>query len=822
MNIRTIWVENTPPSLFKLSIQFCIQHKPLFADLNATGEFKLKEGLYFPVEICEALFDTCNDENLPVEDNFINIFGDTGSTRLNQISLKDSCLTDQGFNNIAVHNLKKIFLHNCYNLTTTSLEYINEHSDNLVSLHVEHSDIFPDYLSDIHDVPGEQEFDEDDFNSVQESIYEKRRYILKAPRLKQLSLRDINIVQGRNYFNILCKALPNLSHLDLSGATMVQGNGLQKLQFLLNCPHLVSLILYNVKEVKYSLKTLCNLEKLEHLDISQTDRYHLGHDDEEFDQPTKYLEELVTSLPHLKSLDISGTNLAADYSIVGGRGDCSLNDIPGLCCRINNPLDFLGLYKTLNNDDASRRRHIPAKVIAGSSNEEQLIVAAKRYFDRPYVMVDLLQDFSRLANNGSVESVDDVMDITVTVAERFPNDKKIQNIAVIILYYLLLESSSRFFNVKVKKRILSLLLEIMERYREHDMVLIKHCFTVLWRFRIPEDLMCSFQRIVDMLIVTGEYYCYRESDEYIQKSVVHMLNSISCHVYGDQKREVGIKVIDSMLNIVRIKLSKNLCDDMMEVAWSVMWNVTDETEENSERFLDQCGMELFLECKDKFPLNLDLLKNMMGLLGNVAEVKSCRKRLMSPKFIEEFSFLLDSQKDGIEVSYNAAGVLSHIASDGDHVWTCAQPQRDHVLERLARAVNRWDIKTKRNINYRSLEPIISLLTVSHTPECQLWATWALANLTLFDEDKYCPLVEEEGGLEAVQRIMEDILRESLTEATHCPIRQKLLELGQRATHNILEWKRKMAKIEETGGLIVSEIGESGYLIKISENKRQNL
>ena len=110
---------------------------------------------------------------------------------------------------------------------------------------------------------------------------------------------------------------------------MVQGNGLQKLQFLLNCPHLVSLILYNVKEVKYSLKTLCNLEKLEHLDISQTDRYHLGHDDEEFDQPTKYLEELVTSLPHLKSLDISGTNLAADYSIVGGRGDCSLNDIPG-------------------------------------------------------------------------------------------------------------------------------------------------------------------------------------------------------------------------------------------------------------------------------------------------------------------------------------------------------------------------------------------------------------------------------------------------------------------------------------------------------------
>ena len=66
---------------------------------------------------------------------------------------------------------------------------------------------------------------------------------------------------------------------------------------------------------------------------------------------------------------------------------------------------------------------------------------------------------------------------------------------------------------------------------------------------------------------------------------------------------------------------------------------------------------------------------------------------MTPKFIEEFSFLLDSQRDGIEVSYNAAGVLSHIASDGDQVWTIHTPHRDHVLERLVRAVNRSVART---------------------------------------------------------------------------------------------------------------------------------
>ena len=77
----------------------------------------------------------------------------------------------------------------------------------------------------------------------------------------------------------------------------------------------------------------------------------------------------------------------------------------------------------------------------------------------------------------------------------------------------------------------------------------------------------------------------------------------------------------------------------MDTAWSVMWNVTDETPANSERFLDRNGMEVsgyhylafgppnsilqvFLQCKEAFPNMSDLLRNMMGLLGNIAEVST--------------------------------------------------------------------------------------------------------------------------------------------------------------------------------------------------------
>ena len=40
-----------------------------------------------------------------------------------------------------------------------------------------------------------------------------------------------------------------------------------------------------------------------------------------------------------------------------------------------------------------------------------------------------------------------------------------------------------------------------------------------------------------------------------------------------------------------------VCDDVMETAWSAMWNVTDETPVNCERFLNAGGMFLFLKCK---------------------------------------------------------------------------------------------------------------------------------------------------------------------------------------------------------------------------------
>lgn len=61
---------------------------------------------------------------------------------------------------------------------------------------------------------------------------------------------------------------------------------------------------------------------------------------------------------------------------------------------------------------------------------------------------------------------------------------------------------------------------------------------------------------------------------------------------------------------------------------------------------------------------------------------------------------MESEMDGIEVSYNAVGIFSHITADGENAWTISQPTRNEVMMRMMRAIKRWPLESRRNINYR--------------------------------------------------------------------------------------------------------------------------
>jgi len=758
----TIWESNSPTSLLDVAARHCVLNLESFTSwLENVGP-----DVHLPTEIAEKLFQLAQEEGMDLNDNFTKIFRDM--TRIQRVSLRDSSITDRGLKYILRHKLRELDIHNCPALTVNTLHSINKYSDSLTSLLIGNSvQILPDYLQ-----PEGTFSDSEDEDGRDGNMYERQGYILKSPQLRRLVIRDLFVNRGPNFFDLLLKPLSGLTHLDLSGA--FHNQGMSGFRWLDNVSGLVSLVLHNVKDVEGSLSSLCSLINLRHLDISQC-----GEPRGYFNQPVIFMERLVESLTNLRSLDISGTNLAG----TGGektRTESVQCDIPGLENRVNNPLDFLGLYKTHN--EASKRQHIPARLVSGDGCEAQILVAGQRYLDRPTVLENILNDLFHVFRYETCQNLKQALDILLLAMERHNHEKHIQISGSASLYYVVKsESLKKDWNVKVKRKILTTLLNGMLTHREDPTMMRNGCLTIC-QFNIPQDVLFDYERLVKILLhIVSEHTS--EENNFIQRAGIFLLNTLACQVDGDQKTLVGsLGAIERMLGIIRDKLQTGVCDDVMETAWSTMWNVTDETPVNCERFLAGGGMYLFLKCKERFPEKGDLLRNMMGLLGNVAEVPELRHKLMTREFVEEFSFLLDSYSDGIEVSYNAAGVLAHMASDGPDTWTVKQPERSFVLARMVRAINRWNIKSGRNINYRSFAPIIRLVSAHHTPECQLWAVWALANLTTVVPDRYCKLVEIEGGLDLVEEMLNENSEQVKTSL------ERVKELGRTVRSNVMRWK----------------------------------
>ena len=102
------------------------------------------------MELCEQLLRICHQEEVTISDAFAHIFKDLQNSRLCQLFLYDSPLTDRGLRSLLGHGLKTVVLFNCQNLTGDTLECINEWSDNLVTLSIvntveleQHQQVFP-------------------------------------------------------------------------------------------------------------------------------------------------------------------------------------------------------------------------------------------------------------------------------------------------------------------------------------------------------------------------------------------------------------------------------------------------------------------------------------------------------------------------------------------------------------------------------------------------------------------------------------------------------------------------------------------------------
>ncbi|XP_055378563.1 protein zer-1 homolog [Condylostylus longicornis] len=678
----------------------------------------IHDDILLPSEICDRFLEYHQKSNRDVDDSFVNIFRDTQKTPLKYVHLRNSSITSEGLEILFRHNLTSLSMWYCSNINLESRHLLAKYGGNLKSLELG-LDV------DLLRYPEPNEKSPVDFQ-------------LNFPNLRRLVLHGV-VLHYRLQFN----HLHDLVYLDLTQCFLSFFN-LGSLSLL---PNLTTLILHNIWPIANHLHVICRISTLKCLDIS------VGvstNGQGTYDLADQTLEMLVENLPNLTHLDISGTNLAGTGVAQKESNYKTPSDIAGLSSRTSNPLQFLGLYHTAHW--ACKRHDIPALEIAGDANEKQILTAARYYYDRPAVLTSVLNDLYHLFRFETCQSVHEALDVVLTAMDRHLKYKHMQISGSATLFYIVKGQDRAKFGTPLKNHIIRTLLNGMQMHISDD-TMLRNGYLTFCQFQMPHDVVFEYERLITVLL---HGVSNTEQEGFVQRIAIYLLNTLACQVDGAQKLFLGdLNVISTMLSLIQDRLSRNVSDDVMEVAWSTMWNVTDETAINCKRFLDGKGMEYFLTCLRIFPDRHELLRNMMGLLGNVAEVKWLRPRLMTTEFIDVFSDLLDSESDGIEVSYNAAGVLAHIASDGDAAWVIETPTRANVLVRMVKAIELWNLTSERNINYRSFEPILSLVRCYDTPACQHWAAWALANLTQVYPTKYCTLLEQENGREILSELIED-------------------------------------------------------------------
>jgi len=223
-----------------------------------------------------------------------------------------------------------------------------------------------------------------------------------------------------------------------------------------------------------------------------------------------------------------------------------------------------------------------------------------------------------------------------------------------------------------------------------------------------------------------------------------------------------------LLEIVNQKLQAGEVDVTLKFTLSALWNLTDESPSTCEMFLSAGGLDLFVELlnSDRFLNESSIETKVLGLLNNLAEVGHLRPKILRTDFIEVLSFRLLSSEH-IDVSYFAAGILSHLCSSEEWELEESVPKQK-VLSELERRVVSWDNPTGEMVAYRSFRPFFKLLQCT-MKEVQLWAIWAIRHVCTKNPQRYCPMLKDEGGddiLKAMTRNAVEPLSTHLQEVLH--------------------------------------------------------
>ncbi|KAE9554300.1 hypothetical protein FO519_002471 [Halicephalobus sp. NKZ332] len=575
------------------------------------------------------------------------------------------------------------------------------------------------------------------------------------------SMHSEKIDDPDEFLNNLVISVSQLQHLEV-----VHWPKPSTHHFLLNAAsHLTNLTLREFTGLDDFARAIGGCRELLYLDVSFDIRHPFDSS-----HPHQTLFRMVRDLQNLQYLDISGTNLYLRGSTEETE-ELSFytrqkSDILALRA-LPNKLEYLGLYGCGNAGSFS---DLPAKNIFSSCSEDQLLITLDVYLDRQPILFHALNEIYYLYRNSTTcNRPSETLNKLMKIMKIYPDDHEILTAVTAAVFYLLRRSE---LSEDYKKQITRCLFEVLQNSYKNQAIVRNVCLT-LCQFDFPLEVLHCYVGTIEKLIRSLTIHT---TDRFTHQVVIFVMNSLASFLNRDERVKVGqLGAIQCMVQEIQ-KCCHDIGNDrVMEVCWSFLWNITDETPENCEIFLDLEGIKLISDVYEMFPNEIEVIRNMFGMLGNVSEIERFRERLVEP-FTPILYHLLTISQNNMEVTYNVAAVLANLLSEGEETWfhyDCRVKYRD-VYNKMITCVKQWNVVERRITNYHTLKPIIKLLACENCYASQVWAAWALVHLATEDE-KYSDLFIKDKGMVPYVHIRKTYHQSALIHKFLDQLQQRLTE-----------------------------------------------
>uniref|UniRef100_A0A1B6DCA2 Uncharacterized protein n=1 Tax=Clastoptera arizonana TaxID=38151 RepID=A0A1B6DCA2_9HEMI len=657
--------------------------------------------LYFHSEISEHLLSSLSSKR-KLTDFTISLF-DISTTSLRRVCIPDANeLTTQGLKMLKPHKISELEIKSLKVTVNDLIGCLGEWTlQNLRLLNVAHS-MFTDGPKCV---------------------------VIALSKLQSLQSLDVsNTDFNRLGLEIVTSDLPLLENLDISNTKV------DDISSLIKCRHrLKNLALYNLK-INAKEDVLIQMRELRTLDMSEDKDFHPLEMFVSINSKTNEFLNSVDAVPYLTALDISGKDEI---------GRKELRDF----VRRHPHLRFLGLVHSdscyddcfINTKNADYFHNLK---VAGIASEEQLILALKRYPTRPLYVQKCLYNLFRLTPSFSETRVD-IIKLVLPGMRLHTEAFGVQMAATACLYNLTKGELAGKIHPSLLARVVELSLVAMETFPNHYQ-LQKNTLLTLCSDRILQDVPIDKYRCARLVL---DSLCNFD-DPSMNRMSVAICSILAAKISTLETSHLGSRPIymKKLLNLVRGKMETKSVDITMKFTLSALWNLTDESPTTCEVFLKEGGLDLFLKVLQAFPGEATVETKVLGLVNNIAEVPTLRSNLLESKFVSILRKLLHSNQ--IDVSYFAAGIIAHLASEGEQAWTdrgALQGYWKQILEELGDVVSCWKPPEGEMVAYRSFHPFISLLTCTAAPQVQLWAVWAIHHVCTKNAQRYCPMLEADQG-----------------------------------------------------------------------------